>query len=56
MEMLSRLNEYDRQLFTTVFKQREQHPAIPFARLLSRSGEGVLHVLIPLVTGDMKVY
>ena len=55
MEMLSRLNEYDRQLFTKVFKQREQHPAIPFARLLSRSGEGVLHVLIPLAVWELQL-
>ena len=49
MEMLNRLNDYDRQLFAIVFKQHERRALILLSRVLSRSGEGILHLLIPAV-------
>ena len=49
MELLSRLHSYDRQLFARVFRQGERRAVIPMARALSRSGDGYLHLLLPLL-------
>ena len=49
MEILSRLNKYDRDLFARIFKQGERRMVIPMARALSRSGDGYLHALLPLL-------
>lgn len=48
MGLLWRLNEYDRLLFLKLFKHRENGFALLSLRILSRSSEGVLHVLIPV--------
>ena len=53
MELLNRLNDYDQQLFSKVFKQRDHSIVIPLAMALSRSGEGVLHVLIPVLVWQL---
>lgn len=42
MEMLSRLNNYDQQLFAKVFRQRGHRVIIPLVRVLSRSGAFLL--------------
>tara|TARA_R110001599_G_C12277316_1_gene663118 strand:+ start:41225 stop:41878 length:654 start_codon:yes stop_codon:yes gene_type:complete len=49
MELLSRLNKYDRLLFLKIFKHRENQLAILFLQIVSRSSEGALHVFIPVV-------
>jgi undecaprenyl-diphosphatase len=49
METLNRLNHFDQQLFAKLFRQCPRGEVITLARLLSRSGEGILHLLIPLV-------
>jgi undecaprenyl-diphosphatase len=49
MEVLSLLQKYDLDLFTRVFKQGERRMVIPMARAFSRSGDGYLHVLLPLL-------
>jgi len=49
MELFTRLHSYDRQLFARVFRQGERRAVIPLARALSRSGDGYLHVFLPLL-------
>ncbi|CAA0125316.1 Phosphatidylglycerophosphatase B [Halioglobus japonicus] len=49
MEMLSQLNHYDQQLFVRVFSPRRSHLAITLTKIISRSGEGGLHVLVLLL-------
>lgn len=49
MELLSRLYRYDCDLFARVFRQGERRMVIPMARALSRSGDGYLHALLPLL-------
>jgi undecaprenyl-diphosphatase len=49
MEILSLLQKYDLDLFTRVFRQGERRMVIPLARAVSRSGDGYLHVLLPLL-------
>lgn len=55
MEVLSRLHSYDRHLFAKVFRQGERRMVIPMARALSRSGDGYLHLLIPLVLWQLQL-
>jgi undecaprenyl-diphosphatase len=55
MEMLSRLHNYDRHLFAKVFRQGERHALIPLARAVSRSGDGYLHLLVPLALWQLRV-
>lgn len=55
MTLLTRLHNYDQQLFAKVFKQRDHGIVIPLARALSRSGEGVLHVLIPVLVWQLNL-
>ena len=54
MEILSLLQQYDLDLFTRVFKQGERRMVIPMARALSRSGDGYLHVLLPLLLFSLQ--
>jgi undecaprenyl-diphosphatase len=49
MEILSLLQKYDLDLFTRVFRQGERRMVIPLARAVSRSGDGYLHLLLPLL-------
>ena len=55
MEVLSRLISYDRHLFAKVFRQGERRTVIPIAKALSRSGDGYLHLLIPLVLWQLQL-
>lgn len=49
MELLSALQQFDHRLFTRVFRQGERRMIRPLARALSRSGDGYLHLLVPLL-------
>ncbi len=53
MEMLNRLNHFDQQLFAKLFTHNPSGTVISLARVLSRSGEGVLHLLIPFVAWQL---
>ena len=55
MEVLSRLHSYDRHLFAKIFRQGERRMVIPMAWALSRSGDGYLHLLIPLVLWQLQL-
>lgn len=55
MEILNRLQRYDRQLFARVFKQGERRMVIPLARAFSRSGDGYLHLLLPLLLWQLAL-
>ena len=55
MELLSRLQTYDRHLFAKVFRQGERRMVIPLARALSRSGDGYLHLLVPLLVWQLHL-
>ena len=55
MEVLNRLNSYDHQLFARLFKQRNSAMVVALSRALSRSGEGVLHLLVILVAWLMYI-
>lgn len=55
MEILNRLQRYDRQLFARVFRQGERRMVIPLARALSRSGDGYLHLLLPLLVWQLAL-
>jgi undecaprenyl-diphosphatase len=55
MELLIHLNDFDRQLFSKVFKQREGSAVIPLARAFSRSSDGWTYVLTPLVAWVLQV-
>jgi undecaprenyl-diphosphatase len=49
MEVLSTLQKYDPLLFGKLFRQgKRRRMAIPLARAISRSGDGYLHLLVPL--------
>ena len=55
MEMFDRLNNVDHLLFARVFKQREDGVVIALARVLSRSGQGVLHLLVIVAAWVMQI-
>ena len=55
MELLNRLQQYDRQLFARIFRQGERRMVIPLARAWSRSGDGYLHLLIPLLLWQLDL-
>jgi undecaprenyl-diphosphatase len=55
MEILSRLQKYDLDLFIRVFRQGERRMIIPLARAISHSGDGYLHVLLPLLLLALQV-
>jgi len=49
MEILGTLQKYEVRLFARMFRQTERRMVIPMARAVSRSGDGYLHVLVPLL-------
>jgi undecaprenyl-diphosphatase len=49
MEILSRMHRYDLHLLVRIFGQGKRPTVIPFAKAVSRSGDGYLHVLIPVL-------
>lgn len=49
MEILVRLQKYEMHLLARVFRQTEKRMVIPLARAISRSGDGYLHALVPLL-------
>ena len=49
MKMLYALQAFELQLLARVFRQGERRMIRPAARALSRSGDGYLHVLLPLL-------
>lgn len=49
MEILARIQKYDLRLFAKIFRQGERRTVIPLARAVSRSADGYLHLLIPLL-------
>ena len=49
MEILGTLQKYEMRLFASVFRQTERRMVIPMARAISHSGDGYLHVLVPLL-------
>jgi undecaprenyl-diphosphatase len=51
MQLLSVLQHADLKLFGRLFKLGEKRLIVPFARALSRSGDGYLHLLVPLLLG-----
>jgi len=51
MEILGTLQRYELRLFARVFRQTERRMVIPMARAISRSGDGYLHALVPLLIG-----
>lgn len=51
MEILLSLQKWERRLFHRVFRQTEKRMVIPFARAVSHSGDGYLHLLVPLLIG-----
>ncbi|WP_205743105.1 phosphatase PAP2 family protein [Halioglobus maricola] len=49
MEILGKLQELEMRLLARVFRQTERRMVIPLARAISHSGDGYLHVLVPLL-------
>lgn len=49
MEILGTLQKYERRLFARLFRQTERRMVIPLARAISHSGDGYLHLLVPLL-------
>ncbi len=49
MQILLSLQKFDRRLFHGVFRQTEKRLVIPMARAISRSGDGYLHITVPLL-------
>ncbi len=49
MEILGSLQKFEARLFERLFRQTERRMVIPLARAISRSGDGYLHVLAPLL-------
>ncbi len=49
MEILGSLQKFEVRLFATLFRQTERRAVIPLARAVSRSGDGYLHVLVPVL-------
>ena len=54
MEILDRINQYDQQMFAVVFRQHRRAAVVGAANLLSRSGEGYLHVLVLAVAWQLQ--
>jgi undecaprenyl-diphosphatase len=55
MQILSALQQVDLRLFGWLFRHGERYLLFPPARAISRSGDGYLHVLIPLLLLGMGV-
>ncbi len=49
MEILGSLQKFEARLFASLFRQTERRTVIPLARAISRSGDGYLHVLVPVL-------
>ena len=49
MEILVSLQKFEMRLFDRLFRQTDKRMVIPMARAISRSGDGYLHVLVPLL-------
>lgn len=49
MKMLLAIHRLDLQLLARIFSQGERRMVRPLARALSRSGDGYLHLLVPLL-------
>lgn len=49
MKMLLAMHRLDLQLLARIFSQGERRMVRPMARALSRSGDGYLHLLVPLL-------
>ncbi len=49
MKMLYALHAADLQLLARLFRQGERRAVRPLARALSRSGDGYMHLLVPLL-------
>jgi undecaprenyl-diphosphatase len=49
MEILLSLQKLEKRLFYRVFQQTEKRMVIPMSRALSHSGDGYLHLLVPLL-------
>tara|TARA_R110002110_G_scaffold205066_7_gene417148 strand:- start:291330 stop:291860 length:531 start_codon:yes stop_codon:yes gene_type:complete len=54
MEVLSRLAKVDLHLFAHVFRQGERRAVIPLAKALSHSGDGYLHLAIPVLLWQLQ--
>ena len=52
--MLDRINQYDQQMFAVVFKQHQRAAVIGAANILSRSGEGYLHLLVLAIAWQLQ--
>ena len=55
MAMLERLNQYDQQAFALVFIQDQRAAVVRTANILSRSGEGYLHLLTLIVAWQLQL-
>ncbi len=53
MEILVALQKFEMRLLHRVFRQTERRMVIPLARAVSHSGDGYLHVLVPLLLWSM---
>jgi undecaprenyl-diphosphatase len=53
MEILAKLQQFELRLLTKLFRQTERRAVVPLARALSRSGDGYLHLLVPLLIGAL---
>ena len=49
MELLYALQKFDLRLFVKVFRQGERRAIRPLAKALSQSGDGYLHILLPVL-------
>ena len=49
MELLVALQKFEMRVLASVFRQTEKRMVIPLARAISRSGDGYLHLLLPLL-------
>ena len=49
MQILVTLQKFELRLLAGVFRQTEKRMVIPMARAVSHSGDGYLHVLVPLL-------
>lgn len=49
MQILGTLQEFEMRVFARVFRQTDRRMVIPLARAVSRSGDGYLHALVPLL-------
>ena len=49
MNVLHTLQQADLRLFARLFNQGRRRLVVPLARAISRSGDGYLHVLLPLI-------